>query len=1301
MIKNNATSVFNYEKRISEITSILLFSSLLLVGIFFQYADYYDHVATETIIGSVLFLIPYLLIRAERVKLGAILLGFLLPLSIITLSVLVKNHFIDQGAISPNNYIYARLLLIFAALIPVLITPITDKKSLFLNLSPTFIIIALYDPIHNFFGVGFEKTGIESSNYYWITNAFCISAAILLNIGILSLKSSLEQYIRRYKTIASDYIKFFDSAHDPILILTLEEEIILNVNERATQLYGYSKEELIGKSLKDLTVDIKRGEKLIKQVLGKSSISGVKTEQYNKKGGKILIDSNASIIDYRGQKVLLCINRDVTEEKQKEYNLNKAKELAQFGFWEFNLQTGEITWSEQCLMNFGLNQDDNLDYEKLLKIVSKEDHPIIEKIFVTHSLENGAVSHEIRIITDDQKVKYIQMMAELDINFTGEPTRIIGNTMDITALRETQNALAYLEDSLHVGTYKYDGNTGLFYVSDTVYNIFNRPTEYQTTNFDGFIKYVHPEDKQYVIETFKDHELNQKEFGVNFRVITEDQITKYLLVYGKGVYDHTGKLVETLGTVMDITENRKLELAKLKNEQFLKTVFDNIPNLVFIKNAEDLKFAEVNKAAAQVIGKTREEIIGRTDYEFFEKHIADQFTQSDEAVLNNGNDGVTFEEIVKNEKFPTPRLFKTKKIPIKDKSGKNQYILGITEDITEQKKALEDIKQSEERLKIITETATNGTWEWDITKKVFSWSNTAKDYLGIETNEIEDVDVKLFIHPDDYHKHIEALRKSITDKKNYSVELRLKSKLTGNYTWTQSNGKLVMGQHGNPIKMLGIFIDIEKRKQADKLLLEGERLLNQINQTVPNLIYVYDNKLRKFVFINNKANEILGYSTDEFKALDIHGLADLRHKDDRGKVEKHYRSLKDQFQEVTYRFRHKSGKWVWLESRDVIFSRDDEGNVHQIIGAVTDVTEKQNYQLEMESVNNELRLFRHALDVSSLVSFTDKDGKITYVNDKMASMFGFERQELVGKDHREIKSGEHSKEFISELWKTIQKGEIWNDIMLNKSKSGKKYWLDTFIIPQLNSKNEVIRYLSVRHDVTPLKDVEASLESKNRELDEFVYIVSHDLKAPLRGINNLVHWISEDSKEENPQVLRNIELLKNRISRLDRFINGLLDYSRIGREVLRTEKVNTYALVSDLASLLVQMDENVLLEINPKLPEIDGYRIFITQVFNNLISNAIKHNESDEKRVKIDFRIEEPNIIFSVEDNGSGIPDSAGEKIFQIFQTAVSKDKKENTGIGLSIVNKTVNEMNGKIWYENNTPNNGCTFYLELPLVVD
>lgn len=262
----------------------------------------------------------------------------------------------------------------------------------------------------------------------------------------------------------------------------------------------------------------------------------------------------------------------------------------------------------------------------------------------------------------------------------------------------------------------------------------------------------------------------------------------------------------------------------------------------------------------------------------------------------------------------------------------------------------------------------------------------------------------------------------------------------------------------------------------------------------------------------------------------------------------------------------------------------------------------------------------------------------------------------------------------------IQQAELLDNL---KSELNTRMWVE-------NSLKE--KAIELEWSNRELLKITSLLKTRNQELDRFAYVTSHDLKAPLRAIANLAAWLSEDLEgqipEENQQQL---QLMQSRVKRMDGLIQGLLEYSRVGRKDTPTKTVEVKDLINEAIDSL-STPPGFEIVIPPNLPSLTTEALLLQQVFINLISNAIKYHPQQQGKITILVEEQAEFYQFAVQDDGLGIDPQYHERIFTIFQTLQARDLIESTGIGLSIVKKIVEAQGGNIWVKSQL-GQGATFY--------
>ncbi len=453
-------------------------------------------------------------------------------------------------------------------------------------------------------------------------------------------------------------------------------------------------------------------------------------------------------------------------------------------------------------------------------------------------------------------------------------------------------------------------------------------------------------------------------------------------------------------------------------------------------------------------------------------------------------------------------------------------------------------------------------------------------------------------------------------------------------------------------------------------------------------------------FINASGARMLGYTVDELLGANLHVL--IHHKKKDGSPypveECPIRQASARGETVT---RDDEVYWKKDGTRiNVEYSTSPLGSGAESHGAVVafaDITERMRAQrMIAESEERKGAILRSTLD--SIISM-DADGTVTEFNPAAVQTFGYPRDEAIGQKLGGLIVPERLREAHSAgLARYIETGEervIGKRIELPAvRKDGTEFPCELTITR--SDIGGVPAFTGVLRDISDRKRAEderrnaehereqliKALARSNTELDQFAYVASHDLKAPLRGIANLSQWIEEDLGENlGGENKAQMGLLRGRVHRMEALIDGILQYSRAGRAKAKPEDIPTGALVADVIELMAPPRE-IEIRVAPGMPTIRAEKIPLQQVFMNLIGNAIKHTGKTEPSIDVSWSDAGPFFEFSVGDNGQGIAAQYHERIFGIFQTLEARDKVEGTGIGLSVVQKIVDAKGGRVWVE-------------------
>ena len=381
----------------------------------------------------------------------------------------------------------------------------------------------------------------------------------------------------------------------------------------------------------------------------------------------------------------------------------------------------------------------------------------------------------------------------------------------------------------------------------------------------------------------------------------------------------------------------------------------------------------------------------------------------------------------------------------------------------------------------------------------------------------------------------------------------------------------------------------------------------------------------------------------------------------------------------------------------------------------------------LERSLKELADIKFALDQSTIVAITDQRGIINYVNDEFCRISRFSRGDLLGQDHRIINSGFHPKDFIRDLWTTIASGKVWKGELKNRASDGTIYWVDTTIVPFLNSDGKPYQYVAIRHDITQLKLAEEQIRRQANELQRAAQLsligelaagLAHEIKNPLAGIQGGVDILIRRRDKNDPE-REALEGMRHEVQRIDNTVRALLDSARPRSVSVRSSSLtNIVGHAVNLARAQLSNtaigDRNVRLEFDPPVDpvtiSIDPEQI--EDAVLNLIINAIEAADGDGT-VKIRIgRSEEDRseagslsgdawgagefgeeAIVEVSDDGRGISEEDLNRIFNPFFTT----RPGGTGLGLPAVRRIARAHGGRVEVAS-SPGKGSTFSIYLPI---
>ena len=392
----------------------------------------------------------------------------------------------------------------------------------------------------------------------------------------------------------------------------------------------------------------------------------------------------------------------------------------------------------------------------------------------------------------------------------------------------------------------------------------------------------------------------------------------------------------------------------------------------------------------------------------------------------------------------------------------------------------------------------------------------------------------------------------------------------------------------------------------------------------------------------------------------------------------------------------------------------DVNGKRMFVGTIRDITERKKAEQARLTETNRLQAVMSTV-LDGIITI-DTLGKIHSFNPAAERIFGYQSEEVIGKNIKHLMPDPYHSQHDQYLEHYLQTNEK-KVIGIGRTVEAKRK--DGSVFPIELGVNEMqidaqTMFVGTIRDITERVEAEKAintylekLKRSNQELDDFAYIASHDLKEPLRGLSNNAIFLEEDYeevlKEDGKKRLHRMNFL---CKRMERLVDDLLYYSRLGRQDLAIQEADLNILIKDISEMMETslMESNTNILIPEPLPTIVCDAPRITEVFRNLITNAMKYNDKAQKTIEIGYKNKElsndsdKSLVFYVKDNGIGIEKNFYEDVFRIFKRLNTEDDtSKGTGVGLTFVKKIIERHGGKIWLES-IPSVGTTFYFNLGL---
>ncbi|MET0263396.1 MAG: PAS domain-containing protein [Rariglobus sp.] len=651
------------------------------------------------------------------------------------------------------------------------------------------------------------------------------------------------------------------------------------------------------------------------------------------------------------------------------------------------------------------------------------------------------------------------------------------------------------------------------------------------------------------------------------------------------------------------------------------------------------------------------------------------------------------------------------------------------------------LRDATTRLETILGTAEIATWTWDLVKdRVFADKNLDR-FFSVSAGP-EGIPVKEFfksIHPDDLPAMLEILERSMASKHvRFESDYRVVQP-DGTARWLNARGGFQRDQNGRPVFMSGVLIDITDRKKAEAerdALLESERaarrqadeLNARLNFSLSSLElgdWMWD-VATDLISISPRTAEIYGVPADT--GMTREAMRSVLHEDDRDLARTAARQAVANHTDyaIEYRVNHSTRglRWVAARGRPVF---DAHGVITGMMGVVQDITEQRAQEQSVNDLSSKLRAQTEHFEttLSNLNDFVysfDREGRVTYANRSLLALWQQTPTSVIGKSFHELGYPDDlATRHLSEIAQVIATRKPYIGETPYLRPDGSWVFFQYIFSPVFDEKGEVIAIAGTTRDTTQRKETEIALAAAREELqnhartleatvaertarlqetigelEAFSYSVSHDMRAPLRAMQGYADALIQDyAPQLDEDAQRHLTRIRKNSERLELLVRDILTYSRVAKEDIKLTAIPLQAFLENLLPQLPNLQPPLAHVHYPlPLPTLLAHEAYLSQIFSNLLGNAIKFVAPGTIPV-IDISIEDEGdfVKIRIKDNGLGIAPEHFSRIFNIFGRVYPDKKFEGTGIGLSIVKKAVQRMGGVVGVESKLGEGSCFWF--------
>jgi PAS domain S-box-containing protein len=886
------------------------------------------------------------------------------------------------------------------------------------------------------------------------------------------------------------------------------------------------------------------------------------------------------------------------------------------------------------------------------------------------------------------------------------------------AVRESEERLHLALAASNAGTFEWDLATNRNVWSKECWNLYGIAENSCEPSYEAWRKVVHPDDLAAAERVVTEAAAAQTELNVEFRVNRPDGTVWWLLSRAQPVSDGHGN-VRFSGIVLDITERKRAEEAIRESEAQFRNLANAIPQLCWMAHADGGIFW-YNQRWYDYSGTTPEQMEGWGWQSVHDPEVLPGVLERWRACIATGD---PFDMVVSlRASDGVFRPFLTRIVPVLDDQGRIARWFGTNTDISEQRRTEDALRVSEERFRLAQQAAAIGTFELNLETGVATWTPEIERIYGLPPggSPRAQQDWENLIHPDDLARTSRYVRQTIETGDPGEAEWRV-IRPDGIVRWVSGRWQVFKNAAGVPVRLTGVHLDVTDQKAAESALRESQAQMKAALASMTDAVSISDAEGRFFEFndafatFHRFANkEECARTFAEYPCiLDVFFADGTSAPVDMWAVPRALRG--ETVTNAEYGLRRKDTGENWIGSYSFSPIRDKEGRIAGSVVVARDITEIKRAENALRA--SEARFRKVFENAATGVVIGDWDGHLEQCNPAFCALLGYEDGELAGRPFASIIASEDLRHTLDRVDR-LKSGEFpfFEDESRYLRKDGQPVWVHKFVsligdatgkpthvvvlvtdISARKRAHEEVRQLNAELELR-VRERTAQLEASNKELEAFAYSVSHDLRAPLRGIDGWSLALVEDyGASLDERAHKYLTRVRTETQRMGLLIDDLLKLSRITRAEMQLSGVDLSNLAHDIARQLGESNGNrsIAFVIQPGL-NAQGDARLLEVALTNLFANAVKFS-GPRAEARIEFggsRIED-ETIFYVRDNGVGFDMAHARNLFGVFQRLHKASEFPGTGVGLATVQRIIRRHGGRIWAEAQ-PDLGATFYFTL-----